>query len=40
MEVKAWKFLSTSNYLKYQKSKDSELLQVINHSDIEKIENL
>ncbi len=40
MEVKAWKFVSGSNYLKYQKSKDPELLQVINHSDIANIENL
>lgn len=40
MDVKAWKFLSGSNYLKYQKSKDPELLQVINHSDIENIESL
>lgn len=40
MEVKAWKFLSGNNYLKYQKSRDQELLQVINHSDLQNIENV
>ena len=40
MEVKAWKFLSGSSYLKYQKTKDPELLHVINHLDIENIQIL
>ena len=40
MAIKSWKFLSAENELKYQKSKAPELLQVINHSDIENIENL
>ncbi|GEO12219.1 helix-turn-helix transcriptional regulator [Segetibacter aerophilus] len=40
MEVKAWKFLSGNNYLKYQKSKDQELVKVINHSDLQNIGNV
>lgn len=40
MEVKAWKFLPGSNKLKYHKSKDPALLQIISHSDIENIETL
>lgn len=40
MEIKAWRFLSDGNHLKYQKSKDRDLLQIIHHTDIENIETL
>lgn len=39
-EIKAWKFVSNTNIARYKESEDTSLVQIINHSDIEKIENL
>lgn len=39
-EIKAWKFVSNNDARKYQKTKDPKLEQIINHADIENIENL
>ncbi len=36
--ITAWKFVSNNNVLKYQKSKDDKLTEIISHSDIHKIE--
>jgi y4mF family transcriptional regulator len=39
-EIKGWKFVSNNNAMEFQKTNDPKLLQDINHSDIEKIENI
>ena len=36
----AWKFVSNNNILKYQKNKDENLLDTINHNEIQNIEEL
>lgn len=39
-EIKAWKFVSNNNAVEYQKTKSENLIQVIQHSDIENVENI
>ena len=39
-EIKSWKFVSNNNGIEYQKTKNSKLLQLINHADIENVENI
>jgi y4mF family transcriptional regulator len=39
-EIKAWKFVSNNNAREHQKTKDPKLEQIIEHADIENIENL
>lgn len=39
-EIKSWKFISNNNAIEYQKTKDPKLVQVIEHADIENVENL
>lgn len=39
-EIKAWKFVSNNNAIKYQKTKDPKLVTVIDHDDIENIESV
>ena len=39
-EVQAWKFVSNNDAREYQKTKNPKLEQIINHADIENIENL
>lgn len=39
-EIKAWKFVTNNNSSEYQKTKDTKLLERINHADIENIENI
>lgn len=38
-EIKAWKFVSNNNVVEYQKTKNENLVQVIQHADIENVEN-
>jgi y4mF family transcriptional regulator len=38
-EVKAWKFVSNNNAQEYQKTKNGGLEQILNHTDIESVEN-
>jgi y4mF family transcriptional regulator len=39
-EIKGWKFVSNNNAIEYQKSENSNLIQTIEHADIESIENV
>ncbi|OQP46168.1 helix-turn-helix transcriptional regulator [Niastella populi] len=39
-EIKAWKFVSNNNAVEFQKTKNENLIQVIQHSDIENVENI
>jgi hypothetical protein len=39
-EIKAWKFVSNKNAIEYQKTENTELIQTIEHVDIETIENI
>ncbi|MHB1922058.1 MAG: helix-turn-helix transcriptional regulator [Chitinophagaceae bacterium] len=39
-EIKEWQFVSNNNAKKYDETKDQKLIQLINHADIENIENL
>jgi y4mF family transcriptional regulator len=39
-EIKAWKFVSNKNAIEYQKTANTELIQTIEHVDIESIENV
>lgn len=39
-EIKAWKFVSNNNAIEYQKTKNENLIQVIQHADIENVENI
>jgi len=39
-EIKAWRFVSNNNAVEYQKKKNPELLTIIQHDDIENIENI
>lgn len=38
-EIKAWRFVSNNNAIRYKETEDPRLEQVIHHADIEKIEN-
>ena len=38
--IKAWKFVPNNKAIEYQKTKDPKLEQVIDHADIENVENL
>ncbi|PWT71147.1 MAG: hypothetical protein C5B59_18795 [Bacteroidetes bacterium] len=38
-EIKAWRFVSNNNAKQYKESEDPALVQIINHADIDKIEN-
>jgi y4mF family transcriptional regulator len=39
-EIKAWKFVSNNNAVEYKKTKSENLIQVIQHADIENVENI
>lgn len=39
-EIKAWRFVPNNNAIEYQKKKNPELLTIIQHEDIENIENV
>ncbi len=39
-DINSWKFISNKNAIEYQKTKDPKLVQVIEHADIENVENL
>lgn len=39
-QIKAWKFVPINNAIEYQKTKNPELVQVINHTEIENVENI
>lgn len=39
-EIKGWKFVSDNNDNRYRKTKDPSLLQILNHADIENVENI
>jgi y4mF family transcriptional regulator len=39
-QIKAWRFVSNNNAIKYQKKEDPKLVMVIDHEDIENIENI
>ena len=39
-EITGWKFVSNNNAIKYQSTTDPSLVQVIEHKQIERIENL
>ena len=39
-EIKGWKFVSSNNAIEYQKTKDPQLVQIIEHTDIENVENI
>ena len=39
-EIKGWKFVSNNNAIEYQKTENSNLIQTIEHKDIENIENV
>lgn len=39
-EIKGWKFVSNNKAIEYQKSENPELIQLIDHQEIEAIENL
>lgn len=38
--IKAWKFVSNNNAKDYDKTKDQKLVQIVDHADIENVENL
>lgn len=40
IEIKGWKFVSNNNAIEYQARKNSELEQTVQHSEIERIENI
>lgn len=37
--IKAWKFVSNHNAIKYKETEDPKLIQIIEHADIENVEN-
>lgn len=39
-EIKAWKFVSNNNAIEYQKTKSENLIQVIQHAELENVENI
>lgn len=39
-EIRAWKFVSNNNAVEYQKTKEEKLVQLIEHANIEKVENI
>lgn len=39
-EIVAWKFVNNNNAIEYQATKKVELVQIIPHRDIERIENI
>ena len=40
MEIKAWKFVSNQNAIEFQSTNNEDLVQIISHDDIERIENI
>lgn len=40
MEIKGWKFISNNSALEFQSTKNKDLVQIILHDDIERIENI
>lgn len=36
--ISAWEFISNNNAIKFQQTKNKELIEVINHSDIQEID--
>jgi len=39
-EIKAWEFVRNNNAIAYQKNEDPNLVERIDHRDIERIENI
>ncbi len=39
-EIKAWKFVSNNNAIEYQKTKNPNLVQRIEHAEIDHVENI
>ena len=39
-EIKGWKFVTNNNAIEFQKTLDTKLTTIINHKDIERIENI
>jgi y4mF family transcriptional regulator len=39
-EIKAWEFISNNNAIEYQQTQNTTLVQIIDHSNIERIENI
>ncbi|MFL5741130.1 MAG: helix-turn-helix transcriptional regulator [Flavisolibacter sp.] len=37
-QIKAWRFISNNNAKQYKETEDPALVQIVNHTDIEKIE--
>ena len=40
MEITGWKFVNNNNAIGYQSTKNQELVQVIDHNQVERIENI
>ena len=38
-EIKAWRFVPNNNATRYKETEDPALVQIVNHADIEKVEN-
>lgn len=39
-EITGWRFISNNNAREYQETKKPELLEIINHADIDNVENI
>lgn len=39
-EITAWKFISNNNAREHRETKNTDLIQVINHADIDTVENI
>jgi len=40
IEITGWKFVNNNNAIEYQATKKPELVQIIQHSEIERLENI